>query len=92
VNSYDAIIDFPLVAVVLPANTRGLVAALAVSRFVNGSNGLRVSMVSGDDSLTGITETFFVPLDRLQKPLKRAWCGTEHQSYRFAILSLNVGE
>lgn len=91
-NSYDAIIDFPRVAVVLPANTSGLLAALGVPRFVNGSNGLRVSMVSGDDSLTGITETFFVSLDRLQKPLKRAWRGTEPQGYRFAILSLNVGE
>ena len=68
-NTDGTVFDFSAIAVVLPRNTDRVTTALVGPRFVDGPNGLRVSMIFGDDLLAAVAEQFFIPLDRLEESL-----------------------
>ena len=50
----DAVVDLPSVAVVLPRDTDGLVAALGDAGFVHAPEGFGMRVVLGHDLLTAV--------------------------------------
>jgi hypothetical protein len=53
----------------LSRGTDGMLAALRRSRFVNAADGLFVSMLAGNQPLTVVAHTGFIPLDRFHETL-----------------------
>jgi hypothetical protein len=68
-NSNDAVFELAAIAVVLPCRRRRTPAALMNSRFVNQANGIRMSVIAGDDLLASISQSLLIPLDGFQKTL-----------------------
>ncbi len=59
----DTVFDLAPVSVVLPLDSRSVVAALGRARLVNASNRSGIGMFGGDDRLATITKFLFVPND-----------------------------
>ena len=68
-HSHHAIIHFSAIAVPLPPNAHGIVAALGDGRLIDHADRLRVAMISGDNLLTTIMEFLFIPLDGFEETL-----------------------
>ena len=68
-NSDSTVFDFASVAVVLPVDGGRMTTTFGGSRFIDGADGVLVSVIAGDDLLTSIPQLFFIPLDRFEKPL-----------------------
>lgn len=68
-NTDGAVFHLATIAVVLASHADGVAAALVSSRFVDGSNGLRVDVIAGNHLLAAVAEQFFIPLDRLKESL-----------------------
>lgn len=65
----DAVVDLAATAQPLPRGANGLHAALGRSRFVKTADGLRVRVRAGDQPLTIVPHTLFIPLDRFHETL-----------------------
>ena len=68
-NADSAVFNLAPVAVVLPGRADGMRSTFVGSRFIHQTNRFVMSVIASDDLLATIPETFFIPLDRLQKPL-----------------------
>jgi len=68
-NPDNAVVELPTVAIVLPADTHRILAALRRARLVDAANRLGVGVVFGHDLLAAISQFFFIPLDRLEETL-----------------------
>jgi hypothetical protein len=64
-----AVVDLAATTQPLPCGAGSMIAALGRSGFVNAADGLLVSVLTGDQSLTVIAHTQFIPLDRFHKTL-----------------------
>jgi hypothetical protein len=65
----DAVVDFAATTQPLPSGTRGLVAALGRSGFVEAADGLRMRVFAGNQLLAVVAHTGLVPLDRFHETL-----------------------
>jgi hypothetical protein len=90
-NTHDAVVDLSTVAIPLATDPHCLVAALGCAGLVHTTDGLRVSMVSGDDLLTTISELLFIPLDRFEETLQCPRRGFEPQGDRLGRFAVQIG-
>jgi hypothetical protein len=65
----DAVFDFAAATQPLARGADRIRAALRRSRFVKAADGFLVSMLFGDQALTVIPHTEFIPLDRFHESL-----------------------
>ena len=68
-DTHHAVVNLPPITVVLPADAHGFFTALGCARLVHAADRLGVRMVVGHNLLASISEFFFIPLDRFEKPL-----------------------
>ncbi len=68
-HPHDAVVHLAPVTVPLPSHPHGVVAALGNTRLVHHADRLQVSMVSGQDLLATVVESFFIPLDGFEETL-----------------------
>ena len=68
-HSHHAIIHLSPIAVPLPPDTHGIVAALGDGGFIHHADRLRVAVISGHHLLATIMEFLFIPLDGFQEML-----------------------
>jgi hypothetical protein len=68
-HSHHAIIHFSPIAVPLPSDTHGIVAALGDGGLIDHADRLGVSMIFGHDTLTPVVEFFLIPLDGFEEAL-----------------------
>jgi len=68
-HSDHAGVNFAPLAIPLPGDTHGLVAAFADRRLVHHADRVGVSVVLGHDLLATVMELLFIPLDRFQETL-----------------------
>jgi len=88
----DTVLNFAAVAVVLPFDACGMVAALDGSRLVDASDRINISVLRSHDTLAAISKKFFVPLDRLQESLQRSGGDILFHGHCFNVFSLYVAE
>jgi hypothetical protein len=62
-NRHHTVVDFPPVAIPLPADGDGLVAALGRAGLIHATDGVGMSMFLGHNLLAPISELLFIPLD-----------------------------
>lgn len=89
-NAHDAVIDLASVAVVLATDTHRLFATLGRAGFVHTADRIGMRMLGGDNLLTAISQFFFIPFDRFEKPLQRPRRGLEPQGNRLGRLAVNI--
>lgn len=89
-HTHDAVLDFAAIAVVLSLNSHRLVAALGRTGLINATDRIGMSMLLGDNGLTSIAKFFFIPLNRFEKPLERAWFRVESKGDCFNAFSMLV--
>jgi hypothetical protein len=65
----NAIVDLAATTQPLSRGADGMRAALGRSRFINAADGLLVSVLAGDQPLTVVPHTGFIPLDRFHETL-----------------------
>jgi hypothetical protein len=65
----NTVFNFAPVSVVLTTHAGRAGTALADTRFVDQSNGFRMSMVPNDNLLTAIPQSLLISLDRFRKTL-----------------------
>lgn len=68
-HAHHAIVNLPAIAIVLPTDARGLLAALGRARLVDAANRPWMGVLGGHDLLAAISQLFFIPLDRFEEPL-----------------------
>src|SRR5205823_3074666 len=64
-----AVVDLAATTQPLPCGTDGMHAALGRSGFVNAADGLCVRVLAGNQPLTVVPHTKFIPLDRFHETL-----------------------
>jgi hypothetical protein len=69
VHGDDAVVDLAATTQPLPCDADGMVAALGGSRFVQAADGLRVSVLAGDQPLAIVANMVLIPLDRFHETL-----------------------
>jgi hypothetical protein len=65
----DAVVDLAAATQPLARGADRIRAALRRSRFVNAADGFLMSMLLGDQPLTVVPHTQFIPLDRFHESL-----------------------
>ena len=65
----DAVVDLATTSQPRPCRTRGLVAALGRSRFVDAAERLRMSLFAGNQALAVVEHAGLSPLDRFHETL-----------------------
>ena len=65
----DAVVDLAAATQPLPRGADGMHAALGRAGFVQAADGLRVSVIAGDEPLAVVAQAGFIPLDRFQETL-----------------------
>jgi len=65
----NAVVDLAATPEPLSGGADGMRAALRRSRFVNAADGFLMSMLAGDQPLTVVPHTRFIPLDRFHESL-----------------------
>jgi len=86
----DAVLDFAAIAVVLSLGSHRVVTTLGRTGLINATDRVGMSMFFGDDGLTSIAKFFFVPLNRFEKSLQRAWFRIEPQRDCFDAFTMLV--
>ena len=89
-HTHGAVLDFAAIAVVLSLDSHRMVAALGRTGLINGTNRIGMSMLFGDNGLTSIAKFFFIPPNRFEKSLERAWLRIELQRDCFDAFSMHV--
>ena len=88
----DAVFDFAAVAVVLTLDAASVVATLGRAGFVDRADRLGMGMLGGNEMLTSIANSPFVPSDRFEQSLQGPRTYVLVQSHCFDVLSLHIGE
>ena len=65
----DAVVDLAFATQPLPSGSDRMAAALGRARFVEATDGVFVSVVASDESLTFLSHAIFIPLDRFHESL-----------------------
>jgi hypothetical protein len=68
-HSHHAVVHLAPVAVPLPRDARGVVAALGDPGLVHHADRVRVTMIFGHNLLATVVEFLFIPLDGFEKTL-----------------------
>lgn len=89
-DAHDTVVDFALVAVILPSSSHGLLAAFANAGLVHTADGVLVRVIGGHDPLAAVPQLFFIPLDRFQEALQRPRSGSKSQSNRLGRLAMHI--
>jgi hypothetical protein len=87
-----AVVDLSPIAVILPAHSHRVVAALGRAGFVDAADGLGMRMLLRHDLLTAIAQLLFVPLQRLDEALQRSHVGSKSLGNSLNVLPLHVGK
>jgi hypothetical protein len=64
-----AVVDLAATTQPLPPDAGRMLTALGRARFVDATDGLRVSVLAGNQPLTVVAHTGFIPLDRFHETL-----------------------
>ncbi len=65
----NAVVDLAATTQPLARGANRMRAALGRSGFINAADGLRVRVLAGDQALTVVAHTEFIPLDRFNETL-----------------------
>lgn len=68
-DAHNPIVDLATTAQPLPCGTDGFAAALGRSRFIQATDGFRVSVLAGHHNLRLIAHAILIPLDRFDETL-----------------------
>jgi len=90
-HSDHAVVDLPLAAQPLAANSHGRLAAFGRARLVHATDRFAVGVLLGHNLLAPVSQFLFIPLDRFQKALQRPWRGPESQSDSLGRLAVQIG-
>ena len=88
----DAVFDFPSIAVVLPLDPGGVIAALGRSGLIDAADRLRSCVLAGHDLLAVVTQLLFIPNNGLQEPLQGSGRDALIQGDGFDVLALEARE
>jgi hypothetical protein len=90
-NPNHAIVDLAPVAVPLPRNARGMLAAFCRAGFVHATDRFGMSVVLSNDLLAAISQFLFIPLYRLEESLYRSWWLIALQCNGLGRLAVQIG-
>ena len=68
-NTHDAVVDLPTVAIPLTTDTHRILATLGSAGLIHTTDGFGMSMLLRDDLLATVSDLLFIPLDTFEKAL-----------------------